>query len=472
MIPDSVTSIGNSAFSYCDSLTSVYITDVAKWCGISFGSNPLYYAHDLYLNGELVTELTIPDSVTSIGSYAFSGCTSLTSVIIPDSVTSIGSSAFSGCDSLTSVVIPDSVTSIGDSAFYYCTSLTSVYISDIAAWYNISFGNSYSNPLCNLYLNGELVTELVIPDSVTKIGSYAFSGCDSLTSVTIPDSVETLGEYAFAYCSELSELTLGNSIKLIGDSAFEMCDSLTSVTIPDSVTSIGNYAFYSCDSLTSVTIGNSVTSIGSRAFCYCYKLVEVFNHSSLDITAGSYDYGDVAYYAIEVHKGESKIVNYNDYLFYTYDGVNYLFGYVGEDKTVVLPENYKGENYEIYNYAFYQSNDITSVIIPNSVTKIGSYAFSGCDSLTSVIIPDSVTSIGSHAFSHCDSLTSVTIGNGVTTIGDWAFFDCDSLTSIKYRGTSSQWNSISKGKRWNEYYDYYGGYVTISYTMTYNYTGE
>ena len=472
VIPDSVTSIGNSAFSYCDSLTSVYITDVAKWCGISFGSNPLYYAHDLYLNGELVTELTIPDSVTSIGSYAFSGCTSLTSVIIPDSVTSIGSSAFSGCDSLTSVVIPDSVTSIGDSAFYYCTSLTSVYISDIAAWYNISFGNSYSNPLCNLYLNGELVTELVIPDSVTKIGSYAFSGCDSLTSVTIPDSVETLGEYAFAYCSELSELTLGNSIKLIGDSAFEMCDSLTSVTIPDSVTSIGNYAFYSCDSLTSVTIGNSVTSIGSRAFCYCYKLVEVFNHSSLDITAGSYDYGDVAYYAIEVHKGESKIVNYNDYLFYTYDGVNYLFGYVGEDKTVVLPENYKGENYEIYNYAFYQSNDITSVIIPNSVTKIGSYAFSGCDSLTSVIIPDSVTSIGSHAFSHCDSLTSVTIGNGVTTIGDWAFFDCDSLTSIKYRGTSSQWNSISKGKRWNEYYDYYGGYVTISYTMTYNYTGE
>ncbi|MBQ8320136.1 MAG: leucine-rich repeat protein, partial [Clostridia bacterium] len=197
------------------------------------------------LNDKTATEIVIPDYVTSIGWRAFSGCSSLTSVVIPDSVTSIGYEAFSDCSSLTSVVIPDGVTSIGYEAFYNCEGLTGVYITDIAAWCNISFGYS-ANPLYyakNLYLNNNLVTELVIPDSVKSIGYGVFYNCSSLTSVVIGDGVTS-----------------------IGDSAFDNCWNLTSVVIPDSVTSIGEYAFRDCDGLTSVVIGDSVTSIGNYAF--------------------------------------------------------------------------------------------------------------------------------------------------------------------------------------------------------------
>ena len=421
-IPDSVTSIGNYAFYDCSSLTSVYISDVSAWCNISFGnysSNPLYYAKNLYLNNELVTELTIPDGVTSIGDYAFRGCSSLTSVTIGDSVTSIGDYAFRDCSSLTSITIPDSVTSIGNYAFYDCSSLTSVYISDVSAWCNISFGNYSSNPLYyakNLYLNNELVTELTIPDGVTSISSYAFEYCssltsvtigngvisicedafyycDSLTSVTIPDSVTSIGEDAFYHCYRLKSISIGNSVTSIGKGAFYYCQNLTSITIPDSVTSIGDHAFGFCGSLTSVTIPNSVTSIGEDAFEYCGSLTSVY-------------ISDIAAWC-------------------NISGLYNLMSYGSINKNLYL-----------------NNGLVTELIIPDSVTSIGKGAFYNCDSLTSITIPNSVTSIGAAAFADCDSLRTITIPNSVTSIGNSAFHNCDRMPRVYYKGTVSDWSSI------------------------------
>jgi hypothetical protein len=421
-IGNSVTSIGDMAFEWCERLTDVYYEGSKKeWKSISIGwDNDNLTNAVIHYNGSTTVEtvasgtsgdnlkwtldsdgtLTISgtgnmeDYTNSIAPW-YSNHSCIKSVVIENGVTRIGEYAFFGCRSLASVTIPNSVTSIGDSAFLFCRSLASV----------------------------------TIPDSVTSIGDYSFYGCRSLTNVTIPNSVTSIGDSAFLFCRSLASVTIPNSVTSIGDYSFVGCRSLTNVTIPDSVESIGNYAFSYCESLgkievdsnnkdytsvdgvlfdkekttlvqypvgndrTTYKIPNSVTSVGNEAFASCTSLKK-----------------------IEV---DSNNKNYT-----SIDGV--LFD---KEKTTLV-------QYPV-------GNDRTTYKIPNSVTSIWDMAFYSCDSLASVTIPSGVTSIGDDAFYNCDSLASVTIPNSVTSIGDRAFDGCESLTDVYYEGSKKEWKSIS-----------------------------
>ena len=251
-IGNSVTSIGGNPFSGCKSLLSIEVSDNNKnyssFDGILFNKNKSELI--AYPAGKTDSEYAIPNSVTSIGSYAFYGCTSLTSVEIPDGVTSIDWHAFSNCTNLTSIIIPNSVTSVGSYAFEYCTSLTSITIPDSVK----SIGNwafDHCKSLTSVTI-GNSVTSVTIGNSVTSIGSYAFNACTSLTSVTIGNCVTSIDERVFNYCTSLTSVTIGNCVTSIGERVFNYCISLKSVIIPNSVTSIGDYAFCYCDSLKDV----------------------------------------------------------------------------------------------------------------------------------------------------------------------------------------------------------------------------
>jgi hypothetical protein len=264
-LPESLTKIGSYAFYKCSSLISIDIPEGVT----SIGYEAFYGCSSL-------TSINIPDGVTSIGFAAFYGCSSLTSINIPESVTSIRYEAFYGCSSLTSINIPEGVTSIEDRTFYNCSSLTSINIPEgVTSIENYAFYGCSS------------LTSIDIPEGVTSIGYEAFGNCSSLTSIDIPNGVTSIAEYTFYKCSSLVGITLPESLTSIGFEAFWYCSSLTSLTLPGSVTSIGSWAFEQCTSLTSINIPESVTSIGNNAFAYCYALKLIRWNTSCPLTDSS-----------------------------------------------------------------------------------------------------------------------------------------------------------------------------------------
>lgn len=310
---------------------------------------------------DIINTVIIESEVTSIGSYAFRDCTSLTSVTIGDSVTRICGEAFYKCTSLTSVTIPDSVTSIWGYAFQDCTSLASV----------------------------------TIPDSVTSIGAGAFAHCSSLTSMTIPDSVTFICNGMFKFCSSLTSVTIPDRVSCIYDEVFYGCSSLTSVTIPDSVTSIGKYAFYECSSLTSVTIPDNVTSIDYEAFAYCGSLTSVtIGGSVFGISYGAFEYCNSL--KIIIFDGNSPTFGKN--VFYNVTATAY---YPADNRTWTekRKQNYGGN---ITWVPWSPSPEVQlyedTLKLPNSTTTIESESFAGLTQGVNIDVPSTVTHIADDAF--------------------------------------------------------------------------
>ena len=382
-----LTSIGDGAFNWCESLESITIPDGVKSIG-----------NHAFAGCSALESITIPDSVLSIGDSAFEGCTALESITIPDSVLSIGYSAFEECSALKSITIPGSVLSIGQRTFAGCSGLESAIIADGVT----SIGD-------DTFLNCTNLVNVSLPDSLTSIGSDTFYGCTNLqtyddgtasylgnsenhylvlvsviskeiTSFTIDDKTKFIWSSAFSECRVLESIENTQNILCIGSRAFEHCNNLKTFTIPYGITTIEDNTFFCCTNMQTITIPETVTSIGQSAFEGCNNL-----------------------------------------------------------KSISIPNGVTS----IGNKAFYECKKLENIIIPDGVTFIRYYTFYGCESLEWVSLPESVYYIDQFAFKNCSSLKSIIIPSAVTKIAIAAFLHCDALTTIYYGGTEDKWSTIS-----------------------------
>ena len=377
----------------------------------SYPSGPFYSAQST------LTSITIPETITSIGQDAFYECTALTEVEFTGNslLTTIGSFAFYGCSSLTSITIPSSVESIDYNGFGGCGDLTSV---------NFGENSQLTTIGDDAFFRCSSLTSITIPSSVTTIGNLAFYYCSSLTSVNFGENSQliTIGTSAFNGCSSLTSIDFGDNSQLttIGDNAFYGCSALTSITIPTIVTTIGNFAFQNCSSLTSIDIPASVTSIGEGVLGSCSAL------TSIEVNPDN-----MAYLVDEY----GVLYDINKTILLAYPAGN------TSNTSYTIPSSVT----TIGDYAFDGCSSFTSVTFEGDsrLTTIGGYAFSRCSSLTSIVIPDSVTGIDSYAFFDCSSLTSITIPESVTSVDSYAFYGCSSLSEVTFENTAGWWVSTS-----------------------------
>ena len=344
-IPQSVTSIGNWAFYGCSSLATLnfnaincsstsYPTGWTNLTTVNIGEDVKVIPSSFLRDCNKVTSIIIPESVTSIGIYAFSG-TGIDSITIPSGITNIGNYAFNNCTRLQTVNYNAT----------NCTTMGSTVFSGSSSFTTLNIGSNVTKIPDNAFNGCNKLSSINIPNGVTSIGNYAFSSCSNFTSIVIPNSVTSIGNYAFKGCSNLSSINIPSGITSIGNSVFESCSNLTSIDIPNGITSIGTSAFSGCSNLVSIDIPNSVTSIGNDAFNSCSSLM-----------------------SINIPNGITSI----DYS--TFQGCRNL-------TSINIPDGVTS----IGVWAFQNCSSLTSIVIPNGVTSIGSSAFQNCSKLTAIV---------------------------------------------------------------------------------------
>ncbi len=443
IIQDGVTGIGFFVFSDCKNLSKITMPDSIN----SIDS-------DAFRGCTALTEFTIPNGVSSIEWGTFENCTNLSSITIPNSIVRIERDAFRGCENLSSVFIPESVTDISGNPFQGCTGITCISVDNNNTKYDSRNDcNSIIETSSNTIICG--CNSTIIPNTITKIGDYAFSEC-TMTQIDFPQSITNIGYYAFQRCKNLTNINLPDTVTNISGGAFEQCESiisfdipegietitgsmlsycknLTTVSVPQSVTKIDNSAFRECNKLSDINIPSGITSIGARAFDCCNNLSSFVLPENLT-EIGAYAFCQCSGFAeIVIPESVNNIGNC------AFSGCSGLIS------LSVNPNNMQFDSRENCNAIIETSSNklicgSNSAFIPNSVTSIGEYAFDGC-SLTNINIPDSVTTICSDAFKDCSKLSSLCIPASVTKIEHAAFLNCGSLNEIVVDSANTKYDS-------------------------------
>lgn len=521
--------------------------DVRDWYIIDFGVNPLKFAHNLYIDGSSIGEITI-ESGSWVSDRAFAYCDNLTGVTVEDGVSEIGAEAFLGCKNLHSVILSESLAEIGSNAFSECNSVKTAVISPTAvnclnfdaltdltvlggsvppsafdgcvSLENVTVGNSVSSIGSRAFFGCTNLQNVDFGDGVTSVEDYAFANCKSLTNVIIPANVTEMGfgvfegcgyierieipfvgaladdcignadfshifgdaeqpqdpaipkslhtvvltgnvlnENAFQNCRYIREIRLEGNITQIPSNAFSGCERLSRLAIPDSVTSIES-AFNGCNSLFTLTLSQNVTYIAPDALTGANRLFEILNLSGREI-----DTENTSVKNVYSNSSESKIFADDGFIFYDGDDGYCLIGFENPFGTLLLPESLNGQQYMIHEYAFLGLTDAANVILPNGITEINSKWFADNEFLQSVTLPDTVSELAIGAFmyckflkrvtlsdtikrleqdvfSMCSSLESIVMPHGLEYVSYGVFTGCTSLKNVYYKGSPEEWENI------------------------------
>lgn len=451
LLPKSVTSIDDRAFSSCHSLNKVVIYENSVK---TIGMAAFEYCSSL-------ADIVLPEGVTTIARSAFWGCSSLSRIDLPEGVTTIGHSAFYGCEKLSSVKLPNSLTTIEGFAFSGCNGLTITIPDNVESMSMLTFSDCTG---LDITIPGRFLTKIenpigsnckdvrvTIAEGTTVIEEYAFQKRPGIVSVTIPESVTSIGHAAFWQCSGLTDIIIPSSVTEIGDDAFSKCTNLTNVTLPDGLTFIGEGVFYFCKGLVSVVIPNSVKSIEYEAFNGCSALKSIVLPEGMTLIK-KWTFADCSSLVDVTLPSTMTTLEYG-----AFENCTSLRSVTipNSVNTVDAPfygcsslSDIKVPDY-LYETSIFSGTGITDITVPEGTTVVGSFAdctklasitfpegikaltdFSGCSSLRAIDIPDGVSVIGSALFRGCVNLTKVTIPNSVVSLEWFAFSDCSSLTRI------------------------------------------
>ena len=491
-IPQSLAYSGNCAFENCNAIKVVDTVDLTAYMNIDFGSgsgNPAMYANSLRIGGELLENLVVPETITNINNHIFYYNYALKSVTMHDSVVNVEKSAFCNCEGLTNVVFSAGLTNLTMYAFNECTNITQIALNEGLksigdyVFYGCSGLRMVSFPSTLETVGVDVFTQcrdlkatfaentiripdgtfsgcsglvfVDVPDSVTDIGARAFDGCSKLAAFKFPSSLENIGSYAFRGCSGIVELNLPLSLTAIGDGSFRQCTELSEVIIPSLVHKVGSSSFAGCGGITNLIVSASVTNIAARAFEDCSKLVSLTLFEGLE-TIGDYAFkgckkleainfpSTLKYSGAQAFNGcaalrevnAADLTSWLNIKFGDGDGNPIKFSHSlwidGEELTdLVVPESV----ISIKNHAFYYDYSLRSVTMHDGVTNIEKSAFCYCNGITNIVFSRGLESIGMYAFNGCAGLTEADLPEGVVEIKQYAFKDCPSLTTVNIPST-------------------------------------